>query len=416
MNNSQIAFKRFNSLIRLFFFFIILRLVESKFAINLPLVRYAIILYITFLLLKTISVSESLRTRYQGISAFIISILLVFLLNSVSFGLLDITDSANDYIKLKQFMGDRALLFSLPLLLFVKPNPHYWRPFIKYSYLLLFFLIPFLLLDFAPYLTREKSPEVLIRATAGTSGFLLLISPYFEDRKKNFVLAIYLISLLFMLYHARRNMVLYFGSFFVFYYYFTLFSQSVFAKLSRPKVVLNTFLLGVVGSVLFLFANPDFSLFFERAETGMESREDVIEDFFLDVVPLSNDFYFGRGMFGKVFSSTNGHDEDGLKGAGYREGIENGYLQLVLNFGFFYLFAFVLLSLIAFFVGFSDSNNLLSKSCGAMVLINLVDMIGFGVPELTFRYFLVYLSLTFCFSRKFRHMDDVEVKKLIFNS
>jgi hypothetical protein len=414
MNNSQIVFKRFNSLIRFFFFFTILRLIESKFAINLPLVRYGIIFYCTFLLLKTISISESFKTRFYGISAFLTSILLLFLFYSVFIGLPNITDTAKNYIKLKQFIGEKALLFSLPLLLFIRPNPGFWKPFIKYAYWLLFILIPFLFLDLAPYLTREKSPEGLIRATAGASGFLLLINAYFKDRKKNFILAIYLISLLFMIYHARRNMVLYFGSFFIFYYYFSFFSNTVLLKISRWKTVLNTFVIGVIGSIVFLFLNPDFSLFFEKAETGMESREEVFEDFFNDIVPLSKDFFLGKGMYGYFFSSSLGFDEFANIGAGSRDIIENGYLQLILNFGFVYLLCFIILSLIAFFMGFGDSNNLLAKSCGALVLINLVDMIGYGLPELTIRYFLVWLALAFCFSRSFRKLSDLEISNLIF--
>jgi hypothetical protein len=414
MNNSQIVFKSFDNLLRLLFFFVVLRLIEFRFEINLPLVRYAIILYCTLLLLKTISIPESFKTSFKGMSAFLISILLVFLVHSISLGIPDITDPAKDYFKLKQLLGEKALLFSLPLLLFIRPNPGFWKPFINYAYLLLFILIPFLFLDLAPYLTRAKSPEGLIRSTAGASGFLLLISHYFKDRKKNFILAIYLISLLFMLYHARRNMVLYFGSFFIFYYYLSFFSNAVLLRVSRWKTVLNTFFLGVIGSVIFLFSNPDFSLFFERAETGMESREGVIEDFFIDIVPFSNDFYFGRGMFGSVYSLDLGIDEYGNIGAGYREGIENGYLQLILNFGFVYVLCFVILSLMASLMGFFDSNNLLAKSCGALVLLNLVDMIGFGIPELTFRYFSVWLALPFCYSRSFRKLSDLEIKNLIF--
>ena len=396
------------------FFTVILRSIELRFEFNLPLVRYASILYCTFLLLKTITISESFKTRFHGISTFLISILLFFLFYSVFIGLTDITDTARNYIKLKQFVGEKALLFSIPLLLFIRPNPEFWKPFIKYSYLLLFILLPFLVLDIATYLTIEKSPEGLIRATAGASGFLLLISPYFKDGKKNFILAIYLISFLFMLYHARRNMVLYFGSFFIFYYYLNFFSNTVLLKVSRWKTVLNTFVLGIIGSIVFLFSNLDFSLFFERAGTGFESRDVVFEDFFIDIVPFSKDFYFGRGMFGAFYSSFTDYDKYGNEGTGFRDGIENGYLKLILNFGFIYLLCFVILSLMAFFKGFVDSNNLMAKSCGALVLINLVDMIGFGIPELTFRYFLVWLALAFCFARSFRKLSDLEIINLVF--
>lgn len=396
------------------FFFTMLKLIEVRFELNLPIVRYIIILYGTFLLFKIISVSESLKSYYHGGAAIFVSLILIFLAHSVVIGLPNLTDPSRNYIKLKQLIGEKALLYSLPLLLFVRPKPEFIRPLIKYVYFLLFILVPFLILDISPYLAREKSPEGLIRATAGASGFLMLISPYFNNKKKLFILSIYFISLLFMLFHARRNMVLYFGSFFVFYYYLNIFSNNLLLKASRWRTVLNTFLFGVMGSVVFLFLNPDFSLFFERAETGMESREGVVDDFFIDIVPFSSDFYFGRGMYGTVYSSQIGYDVYGDKGAGYRDGIENGYLQLILNFGFIYFFVFVVLSMSAFFMGFINSNNLMAKSCGALVLINLVDMIGFGVPELTFRYFLVWLALAFCYSSSFRKLSDLEIKKLIF--
>lgn len=358
---------------------------------------------------------ESLKYRYKGILGLFVSILFVLLFYSVFSGSLVMGDSTRNYIKLKQFIGNKALLYSLPLLLLVKPNPEFWRSFIKYSYLLLFVFLSLLLLDLVPYLTREKSPEGLIRASAGVSGFLLLISPYFKAVKRNLVLAIYLVSLLLMMYHARRNMVLYFGSFLIFYYYLSFFSNNVLFKVSRLRILSNTLFLGVIAGLVFVILNPDFSLFFERAETGMDSREGVIEDFFQDIIPFSNDFLFGRGMYGRVTSLQLGVDEYENLGGGYREGIENGYLQLILNFGFIYLFLFVFLSLRAFFLGVTNSNNLLAKACGALVLINLVDMVGFGIPELTFRYFLLWLSLTFCYSRRFRKLNDVEIKNLIFN-
>lgn len=404
----------FRKLIVVLFLLTIIKLSERIFEINLPLVRYILVLSATyFLFFKLIKIHESLKYRYQGISKIFIFLIVLFTYYSIIIGIPDIANPSNNYIKLKQFIGNNALLFSLPLLLFIRPKPFYWRSFIKYAYLLLFFLVPLLLLNLAPYLTREKSPEVIIRTTAGVSGFLLLISPYFNNRKKSFILTIYLVSLLFMLYHARRNMVLYFGSFFIFYYFLSFLSNTALLKVSRWKTVLNTFFLGVIGSVVFLFSNPDFSLFFERAETGMESREGVIEDFFIDIVPFSNDFYFGRGMFGEFFSNTLGIDKYGELGTGMREGIENGYLQLILNFGFIFVIAFVLLSLIGFYKGYFKSNNLLAKACSVVLIINLIDLIGFGVPELTFKYFLVWFSIPYCFSTNFRNLSDFQIKKLI---
>lgn len=404
----------FRKLIVVLFLLTIIKLSERIFEINLPLLRYILVISATyFLLFKIIKIHESLKYRYQGMSKIFVILIVIFTFFSIITGIPELADSSKNYIKLKQFIGEKILLFCFPLLLFIRPNPHYWRPFIKYIYLLLIFLIPFLLLDLAPYLTREKSPEGLIRATAGASGFLLLISAYFKNRKKNFILSIYLISLLLMLYHARRNMVLYFGSFIIFYYYLSFFSKTVILKVSRWKTVLNTFVLGIIGSILFLFSNPDFSLFFERAETGFESREEILNEFFFQMNPGTFDFYIGRGMFGEFYSNTLGTDQYGELGAGMRDVIENGYLQLILNFGFIFVFCFTLLSLIGFYYGFFKSKNILAKACGSILLINLIDMIGFGVPELNYRYLVIFLSIPFLFDRQFRNLSDLEISKIL---
>jgi hypothetical protein len=413
MHNYEITLKRFKNLILLIFIFTIIRLFEYRFEFNLPLVRYSIISLCTFFLLTTISIKESFKYRFKGITAFLIFILFSFWLYSIFLGLPDITDPNINYIKLKQFIGEKVLLFSLPLLLFIRPEPEYLRVFIKYAYILLYALIPFLILDLSPFLTRENSPEGLIRATAGVSGFLLLISHYFKTLKKIFILIIYLISLLFMLYHARRNMVLYFGSFFIFYCYINLFSNTILINSRRWKNVLNIFFFTAMGGIVFLLSNPDFSLFIEKSSRGMESREGLIEQYFRDISPWSNDFFTGRGMFGTFFSTLNVSEEDKIGGGGLRDLIENGYLQLILNFGFIYLFSFILISLITFYRGFFKSNNLLAKSCAALIFINLIDMIGWGLPELSFRYFLVCFSFSFCLSNNFRNYSDLKLKNFV---
>jgi hypothetical protein len=394
-----------------------MRLIEIEFNINFFLIRYATILYCTFLLLKTISISESFKTTYKGISAFLVVSLLIFLSYSVFLGLPALSDQTKDYLKLKQFLSEKAFLFSIPLLLFIKPNINYWKSFIKYSYLLLFFLIPLFIFDVGLYITREKSPEGIIKATAGVSGFFLLISPYFKDKKKIFIIGIFMLCFFLMLYHARRNIVLYFSLFFIFYYYFNFFSKTALLSANRIKLILRSIVFGVLGIFLFLIINPDFSLFFDRVGTGMESRELIVEEFLFDVVPFTSDFYFGRGMFGTFYSQYLATDELKISnlGAGQRDLIENGYLQLILNFGFVYLLIFSFLSLLSFYKGFFKSKNLFIKSCATVILINLIDMIGYGLPEVSFRYFLVWLSLPFCFSDYYCKLNDLEIKKLIFS-
>jgi hypothetical protein len=409
--------KFFRYLVLCIFILSILKSIERLFEINLPLLRYSIVLAgAYFIVFHLLDFKEAFEHRYKGLIAFFVFIVLIFVFYSLMNGFDELFAPSREYLNFKAFIGNNALLFLFPFLLFLQPLPQYWNLYLKFAYILLLLLVPLFLIDLPFFISREKSPEGIIRTFAGASGFLLLISPYLNSRKKNIILFVFLLSLFFMLFHARRNMVLYFGLFFTFYYYLVFFSNTDLVKMSKLKIIFNTFLLGLVGVGVFLFSNPDFSLFFERAATGLESKEGIIDEFLMDVVPFESDFYFGRGMYGTFFSKHLGMDEDGTRaiGGGQRDLIENGYLQIILNFGFIFLGSFILLSLIGFYKGFFNSKNLFVKACAAVLFINLIDMIGWGLPQLSFRYLSVWLCFPFCFSMDFRILSDVQIKQLIF--
>lgn len=408
--------KYFNYLMAVIFLLSVLRFVELAMDLNLPILRYLfVVLGSYWVVFKLINLPEAFEKLYSGWSLVLVSICLIFVSYSFIIGSDEIFSRSGNFINLKAFIGNKILLFVFPLFLFLRPRPEFWSSYLKFAYRLLFILIPFLFLDLSYYMNREKSPEALIRACAGASGFLLLISPYFKTGRKYTVLFFFFVSLLFMLYHARRNMVLYFGSYFLFYCYFVLFSNLSSVIVSKFRAVLNTlYLLIIFGFVLFL-SNPDFSLFFERAGTGFESRESVIEDFFTDIVPYGSDYFSGRGMYGAFYSTTLGQDDTSEtgRGGGSRLLIENGYLQFILNFGFLFLVCFVGLSLSGFYLGFFKSKNLFVKACAVVLILNLLDMVGWGLPEISFRYFLVWCVFPYCFSRTFRNFSDIEIKSSI---
>lgn len=408
--------KYFNYIVLVITFYTILSAIEISFELNFPILRYLLISVGSFFIFKLIDINEALNKQYKYLSGIFLFILMLLFIHSILLGITELFVPKRNYINLKTFIGNYAFLYSFTLLLFIKPNPIYWKYLLKYSYILLFLLIPFLVLNILPYLSREKSPEGVIRSFAGVSGFLLLLTIYFKPKQKKIILSFFLVSILFMVFHARRNMVLYFGLFFIFYILTISFSSLTILKTTKTKNIINLFFLFFIGYLIFITTNPDFSLFIERAETGMESRDEIIEEFFLDVKPFSSDFYLGRGMYGNFYSKVLGFDEYGERdiGGGMRYGIENGYLQLILNFGFIFVTAFTLLSLIGFYKGFFKSNNLLAKACGVVLMVNLIDMIGFGVPEITFKYFLVWFSFPYCFSKDFRNLSDFQIKNLIF--
>lgn len=402
--------KYFKWLIRVLFLFVILVNIESEFKVNLAILRYILIFFGTFIIIfKQLKIPTKNKV-YKGFIRIVNFVYLFFVCFSILNGSSEVIKPQGDFLNLKLYIGNYALLYSIPFLLFINPSPQKWKYFIKYSYLLLIVLIPFLILDLLPYLSRSKSPEGIIRAFAGTSGFLLLISPFLSSFKRKVVLNIFLVSLVILMLHARRNMVLYFGLFYFFYFILLFFTNGYLVKAIRVKIIFNTFILILIASFLYIVINPDFSLLIEKSTTGMDSRVDVIEEFSQDLIPFSSDFFLGKGMYGRFYSYYLGDKEDN----GLRSLIENGYLQLILNFGFIFLFCFVIISITGFIKGFFYSENLYVKACASVLIINLIDMIGYGVPEISFRYFLIIFCVPFCFSVEFRNYTDLEIKKLIF--
>lgn len=411
MEIEQRKIKYFKWLIQVLFLFVIIVNIETEFKVNLALVRYILILSGTYLIVFKQIKFNTKNNIYKGIFRVVTLVYLFFIFFSIFNGSNEILKSQGDFINLKLFIGNYAFLYSIPLLIFINPNPQKWKYFINYSLILLIFLLPFLFFDLISYITRSKSPEGIIRSFAGASGFLLLISPFFNSLKRNLVLILFLLSLVVIMLHARRNMVLYFGLFYLFYYLLIFFTKSKLVKATRNKVFGNTFLLILFASFFYVIVNPDFSLLLEKSSTGMDSRVDVIEEFSQDLVPFSSEFFLGKGMYGRFYSYYLGDKEDD----GLRSLIENGYLQMVLNFGFIFLFSFVILSLVGFIKGFFYSENLFVKACASVLMINLIDMIGYGVPEISFRYFLISFSIPYCFSKDFRNYNDADIKRLIFS-
>src|SRR5690606_27942696 len=150
-----------------------------------------------------------------------------------------------------------------------------------------------------------------------------------------------------------------------------------------------------------------FDLFFERADTGFDSRESVIRDFTDDFNIRPIDWYVGRGPFGTYYSNI------GSGASNDRTLIENGYYQYILKAGLFFLVPFLLISVIAIINVFFRSKNHLSKAAAILIIVNLIDMIGYGLPFLGLKYLNLLIAFGFCFSPVIRNMDDLEIRKII---
>jgi hypothetical protein len=128
------------------------------------------------------------------------------------------------------------------------------------------------------------------------------------------------------------------------------------------------------------------------------SRGRVFQDFFEDFNTTS-DWIFGRGIDGTVLRTIN-------IDTGAENLIENGILTIILKGGLIYMIPYVLLFLGAIYYGFFRSNNDLCKSLAAILLIHLVIMFQFNLPDYSSKYVFVWIAISTCFNPAIRALNN----------
>ena len=376
--------------------------------INLPLLRYLIF---TIGALKIFNIYLKSNKNTQNLPVFpkiILSFCLAWLLIRYMMNISEVFIPNRNYVNLKSTISGGILLFlSFYLVNITTPLP-FFKKILRLGYYLniLFLLIGIPLFNF--FISDiNNGAEMFIRLFYLGNVFLFLLFPY-QKTSVNLINTFgFLISLLMMLIIARRNVVLFQVSCLFFLALVIIFSNSQILNKRKPLLIISSLLLLISTIIFVVIMQFNFDLFFERTSTGLESRETVIEEFYSDFDSTPIDWYIGRGPFGSFVSLVLATDEN------KRYGIENGYLQYVLQSGLLFLIPFILLSITAMIYGFFRSKNHLSKVAAILVLVNLIDMIGFGLPFFGLKYLNLLISFGFCFSSRIRNMNDIEIKKII---
>jgi uncharacterized membrane protein YGL010W len=251
--------------------------------------------------------------------------------------------------------------------------------------------------------------EVLIIFFPSSLIILLFTSNYHSKRVNVSTIFIIIFATFISVLLARRNKVLYFGSALLMAAYLVSVSDTILSKKYRFT---NSILIMTVSLSLFIFYFINigkFSFFLERAETGIESREEVIDEFFSDFDNHPSDWLWGRGFHGAFISrSLSLSDTDNT-----RDLIENGYLHAILKGGLLYLILLFIIILLSFYQGFIRSKNLLSKGMAFILILYLVDLIGYGLPTVGFKYMVIFIAIAVCNSPQINKMTDLEILQKI---
>jgi len=393
---SSIAFTQIWGLIILFLSFVVY---SSK---VISLTGYVIYFFAVLVLIRAIY-SNHIKV------SFFIGLFLFWVIYLIASAIPNLFNDYKNYLYLKQFISGQLFLYVIPFLIIAHLNLSFYKALFKFAYIfvLLYFMITIFLFY---YLIQDitRGGEALTFLMTGAAPLILTLT--YHSKKHRAIILIAILLLVFeMMILGRRNVVLYFGSVLFLSFIIALISKQTFSQNKK----LNYLFLAIAivffsGLVLSLFSKS-FEFFFERIQTGMESREGIIDLFFYDFNRNPLDWITGRGVFGQFEGGILATD----KKTGLRDGIENGYLYLILKGGGIYLGLLIIISLKAMYNGFFKSRNLLVKGFAAIILIYFIDMIGFGIPMVNLKYIIIFIAIAACNTKWLRELTDEFLSKEI---
>lgn len=309
----------------------------------------------------------------------------------------DIFNPDSNYINLKKFLTELMFLYAIPLFMIVEIDIAFLKKLFKFSYFLVIIYL------FTVVLGKGRSEWFTMLA----EGVIILIMTwsYHAPRKNAAIITAVLVIIVFMMLAARRNKVVFYGGGLLFALIINLFSSNGYGF--RQKLVLVLLML-LTGFVLYLNISS-FGFFVERVGTGMDSREGIISLFKYDFNSHPSDWVFGRGLYGQFEGGVLATNEE----TGLRDGIENGYYFLILKCGGLWLGLLTLIAINAIYKGLFKSKNLLCKGFAMIILLYYLDMIGFGIPQTSMKYIMVFISIAGCNTEWLRNCSNEYLSKEI---
>ncbi len=246
-------------------------------------------------------------------------------------------------------------------------------------------------------------------------GFFLFNSIYFGGKKtflgigaKNiFAILVILVTLFFAIFRARRGLIFMCAS--------TAAGVAMIFIMGTKKKAL---IIGVAvilsgAAALFITSMKEHSIFTFLIDRGEEDTRSAVEDWmYADMT--ATDWIIGKGIKGKYYCPIVDNVND-VEGAGFRDNIETGYLQIILKGGIISLGLLLLIFIPAVYKGFFKSNNVLSKAAAMWIFLWVLYLYPSGGIVFTMNYVLVWIAAGICYSDKIRNMTDDTIKTYLQN-
>ena len=283
------------------------------------------------------------------------------------------------------------------------------------SYLVCVFLFYNTLRDYDRLnLAAQGLVEDLTVMLALPVGYMLICYPYniankkdmFGIGKKNaFMIFMFIVTLFFAIFRARRGLI--------FMCLTTFLCVGMIAILSTKKkmlIIILTSLVILIAS-LFVFSMKDHHIFNFLIERGEEDTRTGVEVWmYADMSPT--DWVIGKGIKGQYYCPVVENVND-AEGAGYRDNIETGYLQIILKGGIISLALLLLMFVPAVYKGLFKSKNVLSKAAALWIFLWIIYLYPSGGIVFTMNYVLVWIAVGICYSEKIRNLPDSTIKNYL---
>jgi hypothetical protein len=236
---------------------------------------------------------------------------------------------------------------------------------------------------------------------------LLLTHHVFNKRRIGFIVQAYFLITLFMsAYFGRRGLFLDALMLLTAMVFLRISAKSV-AAVRKYRLLFVILLLSIVTLFSLDFVWQKLYIF-ERGfdvESLEKSRGKVFKDYFYDF-NSTEDYAVGRGLNGTVLRTIS-------KDSDRERSIENGFLTILLKGGLLYVIPYLIILFRSFYLGYFRSNNDLSKALAFIILIQILGMVSFNLPDYSTRYVLVWIAVSAGFNRNLRETPNFKIIKLL---
>lgn len=244
-------------------------------------------------------------------------------------------------------------------------------------------------------------------------GFMLMSFVYQTGKKglmrfgvKNmFAMFVIAVTLFFAIFRARRGLI--------FMCLTTLICMGMVYIITTKKktlIIATAVILLLAGAIVVpnIKTPAMFGFLIDRGEEDTRSGVEV----WMYADMSSTDWVIGKGIKGKYYCPIVENVND-AEGAGYRDNIETGYLQIILKGGILSLGLLLLMFIPAVYKGLFQSRNVLSKAASLWVFLWIVYLYPSGGIVFNMNYILVWIAAGICYSDKIRNLSDESIKTYI---